>query len=419
MCLTNRSMIGNGLPKSKLKLFILLCLTFGCYVLILQNSSFLNKFHWNFLLASNLRATIFHGHRVGTKTIQNRPNGTSIVYFHLPSLDDYKIQDDYFQFNKTLTDKLTSSQSSNILSCLRRGSQVVQSNLIGFQTCICNANYFGQNCSVPRMIQNVLQQNSELKIVTLNKPRRLLMSLIWLSHHQQNSTLDQINLENLYRTLDEFSPLIDMFIINDIIFESPRNNFSLQTQFNHGLFSKFKSFTFLNTIKFNDKRQYDENFRHIEWESMRQSWRIFSTQVTEYRPADLLIFMSINQFPATDLVLFLKYHTGIQDVVHIGPTYNFHYQNKSLMMFDDYQRSSSNESIKINNPVNSMLDHIKNVIISFQYMASLCQFSFEHYIANYCRTNQNLIKHFQTNFWSLHYIRIGSKIESPATKVIL
>ena len=65
MCLTNRPGInGGGLPKSKLKLFILLCFIFGCYVLLIQNSSFLNEFHWNYLLASNLKATIIHGHRV-------------------------------------------------------------------------------------------------------------------------------------------------------------------------------------------------------------------------------------------------------------------------------------------------------------------------------------------------------------------
>ncbi|KAH7636988.1 beta-1 [Dermatophagoides farinae] len=419
MCLTNRPGInGGGLPKSKLKLFILLCFIFGCYVLLIQNSSFLNEFHWNYLLASNLKATIIHGHRVGTKNVQIRQNGTSTVYFHLPSLDDYKIQDDYFQFNKTITDKLTSSQSS-ARSCLRRGSQVIQSNLIGLQSCICNPNYFGQDCSVPKIVQDALLQDSELKIDTLNRPRRLLMSLIWLSFHQhQNNTLYQINLENLYKTLDEFLPLIDMFIIHEIIFEPSISNFSLQTQFDHGLFSKFKSFTLLNAIKFNEYGKSSENFRHIEWESMRQSWRIFSTQVTEYRPSDILIFMSINQFPTTDLILFLKYHTGIQDIVHIGPIYNFYYQNKSLIMFD-HQNSLSTESIKTNNPVNSMLDRIKNVIISFQYMASLCQFSFEHYITNYCQMNQDLIKHFRANFWPIHHIRIGSKVQSVATKVIL
>lgn len=371
----------------KLKIFIILCLF--SFLIIIINNSFSN-FKIGSFISRYIQYNIRY-HKLGQAILN--PNGT-LMYFHLPKLDDYKIENDYYEL-KTIT---------NSKYCSKKGSILTLNKFVAGFNCNCKLNYYGNDCSMPDIVFNLIKENNEIIVKKLTKPRRILLSLIWLSFGHNEEEIKS-NLDKFYYHLDNLSTIVDLFVIHEISISQYNNN-TLKYLLEFGAFNKLKPITIVKVLKVNPKNleQY-ESLEHIEYKLMKNSWKIFFEQVTEYRSDDLIIFMSFNQLPKDDLMVFFKHNTGIRDVIQLNPILKFKFNNGSLIK---QYNQINNEKLKFG---------IANSILSFQYISLLCQFSFEQFSSNNCLFNKELTRHFQKFFWSIIHLPLGND-KNQATNVI-
>ncbi|KAF7494271.1 hypothetical protein SSS_05923 [Sarcoptes scabiei] len=361
--------------RIKIKLLIALCSALSFYVILIDD-----EFVWNIKQTFSTRRNISHRrHNQFGHSIRD-PNGTFRL-FYLPSFIHYSMENHYDRYQSNGQDRY----------CLRNGYRKIKSDIF-VKSCDCKKDYEGEECSIPKIVSNSLASK---KIKKLSRPRRILISIIIVVEHRQNQTLNLV--ERLNRILEQYSSLIDLFVLNIIEYSYNQNiteNSTFEWQFENGILKKYKPITFIKT-EIVSSNHFDYKF---EINLLRHSWNTFSHQVTDYRSDDLLVFLSVNQIPKYDLILFLKYHSGINDLTSLEPIFRYN-MNVSAM--------SSNQSKNV----------ISNKILSFQYLSLLCRYNFDNFMKNYCLSNDKMVKHFEKNYWSIHNLKIGDD-RLPSTSVI-
>lgn len=190
------------------------------------------------------------------------------------------------------------------------------------------------------------------------------------------------------------------------------------------------SLLFNNRITVPSTNEKDEqlfDLTEFEASASRKSWFVFAQQITEYRPADLLLFMSTGNLPSEQLLRFLKYHTGLMDITHLLPLYSlklaYHNQietNSTLSAFSSATVEVDRQAteLKLNAFIKKAEDssnqvpfpsyHLRNVMLSFELMTFLCRYEVEHFLASYCLTDQRLVDRFQLHFWPIRLLSVGN-----------
>ena len=369
------------------------------HILSFGNFSFLNN------------DTVYYAHDHG-RIVTNR-SGT-FLNFKLPSLFDFNIERDFYKFiNNKHEDKY----------CLRKGGDLANINEPVY--CGCKNDYSGKECAIPPLIYRTIHRNLSSKIFRLTKPRRILLSLIWLTNDYSiaNKTNKAIRVEQFSRALDSLSQYVDLFIIHEVIltFNMTRiiaeddDQHSLAYQFKHDALAKHAQYSLLfsNIITLDSKTNLKVNLSKLEYDSMKKSWLLFTNRVTEYRSEDFLIFFSINNLPKEDLLLYLKYHAGLMDLIHLKPNYSVsvYTENgtlKVISMVDEW--SDSKDPIHHHQPYyydNNNIN-LKNIIVSFEFITYLCSFKFENFYSKLCLTDRQQIDHFEKYFWQINLVNIGT-----------
>lgn len=393
---TSKMCLWNWFSKAsvKFKLFTILCICFSLYFFLFNCSSIVYRLRNQIWFIANHQEENNYGHQLGE--LVTNSNG-SLLYFHLPSLEDYKIERDFF--------KLNSLDGLSVKFCLKNGVAVKEIHAEIPFYCICNEGYSGEECSIPSTIQSVLDSNQNLHIEKLLKPRRILLSLIWLQVYSSNRTLNDLKIEKFRQVFTKLAQFVDLFIVHEVQILQPNvtDLFPLQRHFQAGSLRGYSQMTLLYPSAINQS-SFDLN--KIESEMMHSSWNIFTTSVTEYRPEDLILFMSINNFPSERLLLFLKHHTGITDIVHLNPIHNWSIKNWTLESKLQQQEKKIASFFKVSDEseLEHLVYHLKNVMISFEYLSLVCRYSYRQFVANYCLDQSELIEKFQHNFWPVHTI---------------
>lgn len=385
------------------RVFVYLSLFFTLYVLLLSGSSILERFRIRSIFPKlRLTTTTNAGqnhHQLGQIITSNG----SFMYFHLPSLNDYNIENDYFSFN------------DGAKYCLKSGTLAADVDAVNPFFCACKSNYSGDDCAIPRLVRIATERYSDLVITKLAKPRRLVLSLIWFPGHRSNES-SWTGLDQLKQTLDALAPYTDLFIIHDVQLgeqEDPVDDDlphpSIQYQLEKGSLRRFQSITIPLTHTITpDSPKF--NLDRFEYELMKKSWMILTKQVTEYRPSDLLFLMSVNNFPKAELLTYFKHHAGIDDIVHLMPIHSWLVEGNGTLL-------ASTNNYLVNIRVDSIVDkpipellvyHLKNVLVTFQFVSFLCRYDFDHFSHNYCLSDQELVKQFVRNFWNIHKTQLGS-----------
>lgn len=406
----------------KQRVFLCMCLLLVLYI-FLFDSPFLSHIRVRLLSLGNFSAYgALYRHQIG-QIVSNR-NG-SFLYFHLPSLNDFNIERDFYRLNSFGVQVKNDSIASKY--CLRRGSAVADVQGQNQILCVCKSNYSGSECAIPSVVHQTVDQKITKAIRRLRRPRRILASLIWPTYEYEvfNQTNKELRLQKFADTLAMMSQYVDLFIIHEISIvpnattKISDDQYSLANQFKKGLLVKHAMYTLLfsKSIVYQPYSKIALDLTNFEFEAVRKSWNLFSRQITEYRPADIILFLSIKNFPSESLLLYLKYHTGLTDIVHMMPIHLFSVhgnEHNSLTAYTSVDQEATPTK------VNSFLDvskvqlssgnlyHLKNVITTFEYLTYLCRFNFDRFLANYCLTEQPSVDRFQANFWSINLVGVGS-----------
>lgn len=405
--------------KHRLLLFV--CLLFLVYILFSTDSLVT---HLKIRLLSNrsfVRDTSQHKHG----QFVSDENG-NFMYYHLPNLDDYDIGQYYFELNSNGLEAYNETLTAKY--CLRNGTDLVdvQQSSHHQLKCLCKANYTGSECSIPPLINLTVESKLIANISRLRRPRRIVLSLVWLTYEYTdgNRTSKIIRLEHFTRTFEMMARYIDLFIVHELRLLTNESTiddpYSLKSQFINGLLSKHSEYTLLYSRDIPlDQQNGQIDLEKLEFALMRQSWHLFTTRTTEYRPADLLIFLSINNFIHEDILLYLKYHAGLMDIIHLQPIQStfLHQSNSTLfnitneaVIISEFKFKSfismSQNSFPSNYSGGSF--HLKNVIITFEFITFLCNYQFDLFVINYCLVDSKQLDHFKANFWPINLVSIGN-----------
>lgn len=440
--------------KQKVALFLGLLLLLYVYLFLGEHSTAL--MHHIKVLTSLGEGDIEVGdsggdHRLGQ--IVTHHNG-SFLYFHLPSLTDFNIERDFYRFKPS-----SSSTNAKEKFCLRVGTDEVIQKTGEEPVCVCKDNYSGPECALPPLVHQTASSSSSAKGSTqfarLLRPRRILVSLIWPTYPFEvaNSTSSKrARLERLAEAMTAMAAYVDLFVLHELRIElemSPSNGTkteeekteqtedpnSLAYQMTKGrLLGRHSAYSLLFSSRVtvppsSTKKEGEQIFELTDLEAAAalKSWSVFARQITEYRPADLLLFMSAGNLPSEPLLRFLKYHSGLNDITHLLPLYSLKLlygtgqTSSSAAAFSSatvevdhkatesrlngfLKRTDSDEQV----PLTSASYHLRNVMLSFELMTFLCRYEVEHFLASYCLTEQRLVDRFQRHFWPIRLGGVGS-----------
>lgn len=456
--------------KQKATLFLALLLVLYMYLFFGDHSTALMR-HIKVLTSSSSEGDENNevGHQIGQ--IITHHNG-SFLYFHLPSLTDYRIERDYYRL-KLSEDKTDSKEEEKL--CLRIGTEeVVQQGKSA--VCVCKDNdYTGEECSVPPIVHRTVnlqppsKSNSKSNSLfgRLLRPRRILVSFVWPTYDDstfkvvKNVTITgkEARLKKLVETMNSMAVYVDLFVIHELRVrfelktdnqtqapeeEEDKNSIKYQMAKKDRPLGRHSAYSLLystSTVVYLDKSsqsQANENLVDLtsfEESAARKTWFVLTQQITEYRPADLLLFMSTANFPSETLLRFLKYHTGLMDIVHLLPIHQLKLApaknissnltnktspgNATLQITAKMELDSQateprlNAFLSVDKVSNSFSNfpksyHLRNVMFTFELMTFLCRYEYEAFLTSYCLTKPQLVDRFQGHFWPIRLTTVGS-----------
>lgn len=385
----------------KFRIFATLCLCLSFYVFIFNKSSIFHKLKAQLLFISNLNnPNDIYQHKFGQ--LVESSNG-SLLYFHLPSLKDYSVEKDYFELNSI---EFSDNNKPSKKYCLKDGADINEIQSENLFYCICKQNYTGPRCSIPFNIKSVLDVQKNIQLYHLQRPRRILISLICFFNYSDNYTINEFKIKEFHDKFAAIAEFADLFVIHEIQLATTNseNKNLLRRHFTDGILKQFNQFTLIYNSSIDHNQATSINLNKFEFEKMRLSWDIFTSRVTEYRPEDILLFFSINNFPKRELLLFLKHHGGISDIFRLNPIFTWKFNS-------NFTLSQQKQSQKRNSKESSSVYHLQNLIVSFEYISFLCRYNFLNFVSHYCLNQKETVKRFQNNFWKIHAANINNSVE--------
>ena len=182
--------------------------------------------------------------------------------------------------------------------CFKAG--INQNLSSSIKKCVCNSNYIGEYCSIPKILENATIEGAPVPISSYtlrSKPRRVISSLPF--NHE---------FELLEARLNDLNDVVDVFIIQE-------SNFT-----NSGGRNELKLKKFLDEGKFRDKVIYLERTdppsrgfidgEYADGEMRRHLSQEGLKRLSEVKLDDLFIYNDSDEIPKADILLFLKLHDG-------------------------------------------------------------------------------------------------------------
>jgi len=116
-------------------------------------------------------------------------------------------------------------------------------------------------------------------------------------------------------------------------------------------------------------------------------WNLVFNNVTNYRPTDKIIFVPPFAKVNEKFLNFFKFYYGFGEPV---------------VLVDNFFTRAALYRTRLPKDIQEDLNQMNSaVMMSFQYAMSICKFKFDNFSQNYCMNNQNLISHFEKDYWKV------------------
>ncbi|XP_054157757.1 uncharacterized protein LOC128956099 [Oppia nitens] len=311
-------------------------------------------------------------------------------------------------------------------------------------SCQCMDHYYtGLDCGLPLAIADRLpaEDSSRLqkRLRRVSKARRVILSLILYTmvgnnnidsdNNTNNSRTRQQLVNQMNQTIYKLMDLTDLLVITEIQLTSSssssssgdrnrkclkinntidnNNNCGNNSDVNNDLLmqmvtnklNKYSDIVIYNRLNITSKQWSAIGPQGLYLYTMSKVWQTCLHRVTDYRPDDLLVFMSANAFPQRSVLMFFKHYTGYPEPIKLLLTGHYPLQQ--------YKHNNIGDKLAKRLTEPAIVNHCKlvNTIVTFEYLTLLCRYDFQLFKTNQClnSSNKKFLHKFNQTYWPVRY----------------
>lgn len=259
--------------------------------------------------------------------------------------------------------------------CLKEGTNLIDSKR--HKKCICRSQWFGLDCGIPSSVwkSQFMQEgrNAEVKILRRDKPRRIILSIIF----EDTFDLLDISIQNLF-------PIVDVFLVA----EERNQNESSFNKFKKGYLAKFQNK--IMPIQLYRNIVYTNEYDRIA-SMLKELWNTGWNKLSDFRPDDIFVFSHVSSIIAKDILLFLKLYDGYPEP--------FYFTLKPVLFKFSKVLKSSNSNVT--------LVPFEPLGCTLQFISAMCDYSVSKFLEKKCMEVTSRKVLFEKQHWMLKEWVIG------------